>query len=261
MAERTRPLPKPFLKRALPWGILLLCLATAASAWAAEMNVSAASSLSEVLPRASKGFEAQHPGLKLRFNFDGTSRIARQIQEGAPADVFVSANQEWMDALVASHHVEKDSSVHLVSNQLVLVVPKAAAQPSGKDLKQLLSGVKRLALAGEAVPISKYARAAFEKLGVWEELRPRIVRGDHVRMALRWAEEGEVDAAVVYATDARASTRVRGVYTFPKDTHPKVNYPAAVTKGARDAGLARALLKSLRGPEAQRVFTEAGFEK
>ena len=218
--------------------------------------VLAAASLTEALSQAGAAFTAtgQPP---LTFSFDASSRLARQIESGAPADAFFSADQTWMDHLATRGLLAEETRQDLVGNRLVAVVgassPLALARPA--DLAS--PGLRRLALAGESVPAGRYARAAFERLGLTEALGEKIVNGDHVRSVLRWVAAGEVDAGVVYATDAVVEPKVRVAFVFPPESHPPIVYPMAALRGAPPA--AGEFLRFCRGTVGLPIFLRAGF--
>ncbi len=218
----------------------------------------AASSLTEVLPAVAARWTARgNP--PITFSFDASSRLAKQVEAGAPADAFVSADEAWMDYLVQRDLIDRATRADLVGNTLVAVLPAAstAAVAGAADLAR--PGIARLGLGGETVPAGRYARAALRAADVEQALAGRIVSGDNVRTVLGWVATGEVDAGVVYTTDARVEPRVRVAFTFPAGSHPPVVYPGAVVRGAVNASSAAAFLAYCRGPEAAAVFAAAGF--
>lgn len=242
--------------------ILVGCTALAFAACrrtdeAGELHVLAAASLTDVLTLVADDFVTTHGGTTPQLVFDASSRLATQIENGAPADVFVSADLEWMDALAEKRLIVDATRVELLGNRLVVVVPKdaASAPASAQDLLQL----ERLALAGEAVPAGKYARAALGQLGVLDALAPKIVAGDNVRTALAWVAKKEAPAAIVYATDAAVEPGVRVAFEIPADSHPRIVYPIAVTTGATQPARARAFVDFCRSEVAQSRFRAAGF--
>lgn len=215
--------------------------------------VLAASSLTDVLPTVAEHWTAAgHP--PVTFSFDASSRLARQVESGAPADLFFSADTDWMDHLAG--RIDPATRVDLLGNTLVAVVPVASDSiRSPADL----ATVHHLGLAGENVPAGKYARAALSALGTMETVQGRIVSGDNVRTVLGWVASGEAEAGIVYATDARVEPRVKVAFTFPAGSHPAIVYPAAVVAGARHAREAGEFLEYCRGAEAMEVFAAAGF--
>jgi molybdate transport system substrate-binding protein len=237
---------------------LLVPVAVAGEPDAARgVTVFAAASLTDVLPKvaAARGKDAP----PATFNFDASSRLAKQIEAGAPADLFLSADAEWMDHLEKSGRIEAGTRTDLLGNQLVLVVPARAGFVPGAPSELTSKAIERLALAGETVPAGRYARAALTATGVWPAVKDRVVSGENVRTVLAWVAKGEASAGVVYATDARIEPRVRVAFVFPAGTYPSIVYPAAVVKGAKHADEARRFLAFCRGPAARAVFEAAGF--
>jgi len=216
--------------------------------------VLAASSLQEALTEVAGAWAAKgHPAPVL--SFAATSALARQAEQGAPADLFVAADEEWMDTLEKEGLLRAGSRADLLGNRLVLVARKGGAARSLADL-----GDGRLALADpEAVPAGKYARAALERLGEWPAVEGRVASAENVRAALALVERGEAPLGIVYATDALASDKVEVVRTFPEDSHPPIRYPAAILAASRspDAAALRAFLASA---EARAIFEKHGFE-
>lgn len=246
----------PRLLAVLALFVALLGLPAWAAAPAAPLTVLAASSLTEVLQRVATRWQAKGNGA-VTFSFDASSRLAKQVEGGAPADVFVSADQEWMGWLEKRGLV--DGRVTLAGNTLVAVV-RADATTSPADTKALANpAIQRLAMAGENVPAGRYGRAALQSLGAWEAVKGRVIHGDNVRAALTWVATGEADAGIVYATDALVEPRVRVAFTFPSSSHPPITYPAAVVRSSPHAADARAFLDFCRSAEARALFAAAGF--
>lgn len=248
------------LRRSL---LCLLLLAGCPLAGAAEppLTVFAAASLTDVLGQVGKAYTAA-TGRDVRFSFAASSVLARQIESGAPADVFVSADQEWMDYLQQRGLIAADTRKDIVSNTLVLVAPADSRTTlriaPGFPLAASLGEKGRLAVADpDTVPAGRYARAALGKLGVWDSVAGRLVPADNVRTALNFVARGEVPFGIVYGTDARGESRVRLVDTFPPDSHAPIHYPAAAL--ARAGADARSFASFLSGPEARADFDKAGF--
>ncbi|SIS69456.1 molybdate transport system substrate-binding protein [Roseivivax lentus] len=247
--------------------VFLLSLAglsgTARSACAAEITVFAAASTRGALEEAAAAFEAAQ-GHALRIAPAGSSLLARQIDRGAPADLFLSANPDWMDWLAARGHVRTETRVTLLGNRLVLIAPRQAGAASvtlkADALLEALGPEGRIAMAlSDAVPAGLYTRAAFETLGLWEALAPRRVEADNVRAALALVALGEAPLGVVYASDAAAEPRVRVVAEIPDTAHPPIRYPAAILRDAPAPEAAAAFLDWLQGPEARAIFDAHGF--
>ena len=239
----------------------VVALAVAPAARAQQLTVYAAASLSDALGEIGALWAARGNAAP-RFSFAASSTLARQIENGAPADLFASADEEWMNYLVERRLIVADTRTSRLSNQLVLIAPADRAQPvdlkPGLDLAALL-GNGRLATGDPAhVPVGRYAQAALTSLALWATAEPRLARADNVRAALALVERGEAPLGIVYATDAAGVARVRVVGTFPLASHPPIAYPFAIVAG-RDGQPARALLAFLLGPEARGVYEKRGF--
>jgi len=246
------------------WLALSIWLLASASALAASppLDVFAAASLKESLDEAATRYEREH-GQPVRVSYAGSSVLARQIEQGAPADVFISADLDWMDWLQARDLIDQTTRTELLGNALVLIAP-ATATPSaielnpGVDLMPLL-GDGRLALALTAsVPAGKYAKAAFASLGIWPAVQPRVAEAENVRAALLLVARGEAPLGVVYASDAKAEPRVQVIATFPEGSHPPIIYPLAVLR-ASEHPKARDFVEWLQQPVALDIFHQYGF--
>lgn len=223
--------------------------------------VLAAASLQEALDDAGSAWAAKGHARPV-ISFAGTPALARQIEAGAPADLFISADEEWMDHVAARGLLRRGTRAVLATNRLVLVAP--ASSPArltiapGFPLARAL-GSGRLAMADpDSVPAGRYGRAALTSLGVWPSVAPRIARAENVRAALALVERGEAPFGVVYATDARASARVRVLGTFPAATHPPITYPVAVLRKSRHAG-AEPFRRFLLSREGRAILARRGF--
>jgi molybdate transport system substrate-binding protein len=258
-------------RRALLATVLALAAlgAVPANSWAqaaagdAQPNlvVLGASSLTDVLNEIGPAFTAKtHRAVTL--SYAASSALARQIEAGAPADVFVSADTEWMDYLQARNLIDPSSRRNVVGNRLVLISP-ADSTVSIKitphfALAKLL-GDGRLATGNpDSVPVGKYARSALTKLGVWSEVQDKIAAADNVRAALALVARGEAPLGIVYRTDALIEKKVRIVADFPANSHEPIVYPAAAT--ARDHVGAADFVKFLSSPTARAIFTKYGFD-
>jgi molybdate transport system substrate-binding protein len=222
-----------------------------------DLTVFAAASLTDVLPEIARAWREDGGG-EVRFSFGPTSKLVPQVIEGAPADALVSADVAWIERLEAGGKSDRAARVVLASNALVFVVPRGAGA-SPASAKDLPGAMKRIALAGENVPAGKYAKAAIESAGTWAAVEPRIVRGEDVRLALRWVAGADADGGVVYATDAKAESRVEVAFVFPPDGHPPILYPAAPVEGSANASEAARFLEFCRGPRARPAFERHGF--
>ncbi len=220
--------------------------------------VLAASSLQDVLPVVVRAWHAEG-GAPVRFSFDATSRLAPQILKGAPADVFLSADEVWMRWLEERGAVDGASIRAVATNQLVFVVPRGASDPPRDPRSLTGAGLARIALAGENVPAGRYARAALESVGAWTSVEPRVIRGGSVRGALEWVARAEVDGGIVYRTDALAEERVSLVFAFEGEDYPRPTYLGAVTTRTEHREAAEAFLDFMNGAEAAALFSASGF--
>jgi molybdate transport system substrate-binding protein len=239
---------------------LLLASAVGAAARPDPVTVFAAASLSNVLQELGSAY-ARATGNTVGFSFAATSMLARQIESGARADVFFSADQEWMDYLDQRGLVQRSSRRNLLGNRLALVAPADSSlqlriEPDFKLLAALGGG--RLATGDpDAVPVGRYARAALTSLGVWSQVADRLVRADNVRTALAFVARGEAPLGIVYLTDAKLEPGVRIVDVFPESTHLPITYPVALTRGA--SAQAASFIGFLRGPAGAAAFAKYGF--
>ena len=232
-------------------------------AHAQPLTVMAAASLTDSMKDISVAWE-QAGHRPLRLSFGASSALARQIEQGAPVNVFASADEKWMDYLTERSLIAADTRKSLLGNEVVLVVP--AGQPRqitiapGFDLLGMLGADGRLAVGDPAhVPVGIYAAQALKTLGLWDAIVPRLARTEDVRGALRFVELGEAPVGIVYATDAAISKGVSVAGVFPASSHDPVTYPFAVVKTG-DNPDARALMVFLEGPPARAVFVRRGFK-
>jgi molybdate transport system substrate-binding protein len=234
----------------------------------AEPLVFAAASLKEALDAASDAFVRARGGARPVVSYAASSALARQIEQGAPAEVFLSADEDWMDHLERRGQLRPGSRSALLRNRLVLIAPASAASARagsalrlapGAPLAAALGADGRLAVGDVAsVPAGRYAKAALESLGLWPSVAARLAQTENVRVALTLVARGEAPLGIVYATDARAEPKVRVVDTFPESSHPPIVYPVALTAGARSPR-AQAFVDFLRSPEGLAVFSAHGF--
>lgn len=228
-----------------------------AVAHAGELRVAAAASLAEAVTEIAKHYEAEH-ATKVTPVFAASNVLARQIESGAPVDVFLSADERTIDGLVKGGHIGKDSVKPLLSNALVVVVPADATRSiaSANDL----TGLSRLALGDPAaVPAGVYAKAWLSKAGQWDALQAKCVGTESVRAALATVEAGNADAAIVYRTDAAVSSKVKIAFTVPAAETPAIVYPAAVCARSHDAAAAKKFVDFLGSEKAAAIFRKRGF--
>ncbi len=233
------------------------CVAAPGMARADAVVVFAAASLKTALDEVAAAW-----GGETAIAYAASSALAKQIEQGAPADLFVSADLDWMDYLETRDLIAADTQRNLLGNALVLIAAGKSAGPVditlGFDLAGLLAG-ERLALADvAAVPAGRYAKAALESLGVWPSVESSLAPAENVRTALAFVAQGETPFGIVYATDAAAEDNVTVVGTFPADSHPPIVYPVALTAAATNPAAA-GFLAFLTGPEASAIFAANGF--
>lgn len=232
-----------------------------ASAQSAGPTVFAAASMKTALDRIDGAWTAK-TGKTVTVSYAASSALAKQIEQGAPADLFVSADIPWMTYLADKGLIKAESRVDLLGNALVLIAPAGTTETIA-----IGPGVALAAKVGDgkiatgdvgSVPVGKYAKAALEKLGVWAEVQPKIAGVENVRAALALVARGEAKYGIVYATDAKSEPKVTVIGTFPAGSHPPIIYPAAITKDATNADAA-AYLDFLKSPEAAKIFADEGF--
>lgn len=237
--------------------ILALCLSMGLQA--ANVLVFAAASLADALKEIGVDHAAKS-GDKIVFNFGASSTLARQIEEGAPADIFFSADEPKMDALEQKGRIVNATRKNLLSNSLVVVTAadSSLALLGGADLAG--PSVKRLALADpKAVPAGVYAKVWLEKIRLWPQVSPKVVPTENVRAALAAVESGNVEAGIVYKTDAAISRKVRVAFEVPVAEGPAIRYPVALTVEAKEPDAAKGFLKQLESDAAVKVFEKFGF--
>jgi molybdate transport system substrate-binding protein len=232
-----------------------------AKAQGGDLVVFAAASLKTALDAVNLQWQKE-TGKSARISYAATSALVRQIEAGAPAQVFLSADRRWMDYAAEKALIKPETRANLLGNRIVLIAPKDKAAPvdikPGFDLAGLLGG-GRLAVANvEAVPAGRYGKAALEKLGVWPSVSGRLAQAENVRAALLLVSRGEAPLGIVYRTDAAADPNVGIIGTFPESTHPRIIYPVALTAQAThpDAAVFLAYLRSAR---AKPLFEAQGF--
>ena len=221
----------------------------------------AAASLKNALDEAAAQWQRES-GKKVVISYAASNTLIKQIEQGAPADMFISADLDWMDYGQQKGLIKPDTRSNLLGNRLVLIAPKdsnisANIQP-GFDLAALLKG-GRLAMGNvDAVPAGKYGKASLEKLGAWDGVKDKIAQAESVRAALLLVARGEAPLGIVYQTDAAADPTVKIVGTFPENTHPPIIYPIALTKDSTNPD-ALAFLNFIRSPAARPIFERQGF--
>ncbi len=230
-------------------------------AWGAEVRVFAAASLKNVLEAISADWESE-TGNGVLLTVASSSAVARQIEQGAPADIFISADMIWMNYLEQAGEIRSETKADIASNALVLIGPGSDnAQlkiDQGFALEDRLNGGRLAIGATESVPAGRYAKAALESLSLWDGVKGHLAEAENVRAALALVSRGEAPLGIVYATDARADPGVAVLGTFPESSHPPIIYPSALVAGSGNQE-ARAFLNYLQGSKAQSRFRDAGF--
>ncbi len=239
---------------------VIIAAALSASAQA-KITVFAASSMTNAIETAKAEFLKTHPNEEIALSFASSSKLARQIENGAPADLYISANTKWMTYLEEKDLLVKDSRADLVSNSLVMIAPKESKVNSvdvaNPEWIKLL-GNSYLAVADMAVPVGRYTKEAFTTLNEWDSVKDKLTRSANVRASLALVEQGESPLGVVYGTDAKISDKVKVVATFPADSHDKILYPAALIKG-KNIEESREFLDFLKSQEGKKIFASYGF--
>lgn len=246
---------------ALAIGFAVASAASQTAAQETRVTVFAAASMQTALDAVAAAWRAEEGGEAV-VSYAASSALARQIEQGAPADIFISADGDWMAYVAQRGLIRADTTTNLLGNRIVLVAPSGTMQPieinPQLDLAGLLGG-GRLAVADTAaVPAGRYARAALESLGLWVSVAGRLAEAENVRAALAFVSRGEAPLGIVYATDDVADPGVEAVGVFPEETHPPIIYPAAILAGS-DNPAAAAFLAFLRSPTAQCIFEAQGF--
>lgn len=225
-----------------------------------EIMVSAAASMKDSLTDLQKAYAQKAPSVKLTYVFGASGTLQQQIEQGAPADLFISAGKTQMDNLEQKNLLVKESKVDLVGNELVLV--------TGKDNNKVMalddlskSSVAQISIGTpESVPAGKYAQESLTNLKLWDTLKPKFVLAKDVTQVLNYVETGNVDAGLVYKSDAQGSTKVKVVTVMPASSYKPIAYPAAVIAATKNKQAAENFLKYLKSSEAQQVFVKYGFK-
>lgn len=249
--------------RLVALSIVVAALGGVTPARAADrITVFAAASLRNALDDANAAF-GKATGLSVTASYAASSALVKQIEQGAPADILISADLEWMDYAAAQRLIKPNTRVNMLGNRLVLIAAKdsklgAIDIAPGFDIAKLAGG-GRIAVANvQAVPAGRYAKQALQSLGAWSAAEPRLAMAENVRAALAYVARGETAIGIVYATDAKAEPGVKVIGVFPESSHPPVTYPMAATASSTNAGVAR-YLEFLRSNAAQAIFERYGF--
>lgn len=224
-----------------------------------SLTVSAAISLSQALAEIKTVYQGSNPNVTITYNFGASGALAQQIQQGAPVDVFFSAATKQMNDLQQSNLLINDTRRNLLTNRLVLITPKNGVVLS--DFKQLTDArIKKIAIGEpKSVPVGQYAQEMLIKIGIVQQILPKLVLGNNVRQVLTFVESGNADAGIVYATDAKASPKVAVRATAAANLHSPIVYPLAVMKSSRNPAAAKAFVEFLARDRAKIVFQKYGF--
>jgi len=251
---------RAFARHALALGAAIALIATAAFAQPAPLTVFAAASLKNALDDVDAAYTAQSHA-PVRASYAASSALARQIEQGAPADAFISADSDWMDYLAQRKLIVVASRRDVLTNHLALIAPATSTVRltirKGFPLAKAL-GDGRLAIAGPEVPAGKYGRAALAALGALDSVKDHLAPAENVRGALAFVAQGEAPLGIVYDTDAKTEPKVKIVGLFPDDSHPRIVYPAALVSASTNPGAA-GYLAFLQGPQASAIFRRYGF--
>lgn len=225
-----------------------------------EITVSAAASLKDVLLEIQKNYQLKYPTVKINYNLGASGALQKQIEEGAPVDIFISAATKQMNELEKKNLINKETKKNLVANQLVLIVPKDSALPLNHfaDLKD--TAIQKFAMgAPESVPAGQYTQQVLQHLNLRDHIMAKAILAKDVRTVLTYVETGNVDAGAVYKTDAAISSKVRIVATAPADSHDPILYPMAILAASKQGKAAQDFTTYLASPEAGAVFEKYGF--
>lgn len=224
-----------------------------------RLVVSAAASLTDALQEIAPLYKQTYSNITLRYNFASSGALQQQIENGAPADVFISAAEKQMDTLQQKNLIEPASRRNLLTNRLVLVVPNSASEITNlQSLKDIR--VKRIAIGDpRSVPVGQYSEEALKKQGLWNSLQPKFVLANNVRQVLQFVESGNVQAGLVYATDAKKSNTIKVVQVIPVNLHTPIVYPIALVKRSKNQTSARNFIQFLSSGKAKKIFQKYGF--
>lgn len=226
-----------------------------------EVYIVAAASMTDAVKEIGANYEKQHPDVKLMYNFGSSGALQSQIEQGAPADVFISAAQKQMNALEEEHLIDKATRKDLLENKVVLIVPKDSTLVLDDFAAAATDKVSKIALGEpKSVPVGQYSEEIFTNLNVWADIKAKAVYASDVRQVLSWVETGEVDCGVVYVTDAAISDKVKVLLEAPAGTHKPVVYPAAMVSSSKNPEIAKDFLAYLSQDEQKAILAKYGFD-
>lgn len=225
-----------------------------------ELTISAAVSLTESLEEIQTKYEAKNPNVKLNLNLGSSGMLQQQIEQGAPSDLFISAGQKQMQALIDKQLIDEEHQTNLLTNELVLIVPTDATT-SIKRLEDLeVSGIKKIAIGHpDSVPVGNYTKQALNAIQLWDKLQSKLVLAKDVRQVLTYVETGNADAGLVYKTDALSSDKVHTVLTVDPSTHQAIEYPIGIVKETKHMEEVKKLYNFILSSEASDIFVKNGF--
>ncbi len=229
---------------------------------AVELTVSAAASMQDAMKELEKAYQEEHLNTKIIYNFAGSGTLTQQIKQGAPVDIFISANEKFMDELDTNKLLLPETRKDLLKNDVVLIVPKKDNITNISNFQQLTNpNIKRFSIGEpESVPAGQYAREVLTTLKIYEQVKPKTVFAKDVRQVLSYVELGNVDAGIVYATDAKISNKVKVVATAPEDSHKPIIYPVAAIKRSKNPEAAKEFIQFLFSNSAKDAFKKYGFQ-
>ena len=226
-----------------------------------EVYIVAAASMTDAVKEIGANYEKQHPDVKLMYNFGSSGALQSQIEQGAPADVFISAAQKQMNALEEENLIDKATRKDLLENKVVLIVPKNSTLVLDDFAATATDKVSKIALGEpKSVPVGQYSEEIFTNLNLWADIKAKAVYASDVRQVLSWVETGEVDCGVVYATDAAISDKVKVLLEAPAGTHKPVVYPAAMVSSSKNPEIAKDFLAYLSQDEQKAILAKYGFD-
>ncbi len=225
-----------------------------------ELNISAAASLKDVLIEIQKNYEAKNPNIKLSYNLGSSGSLQKQIEQGAPADIFFSASPKQMNGLEAKNLINKSTRKNMVENKLVIVVPKSSTNSITRYEDLAKNEFQKIGI-GETttVPAGQYAQEVLKHLGIWDKVQNKAVLAKDVRTVLTYVETGNVEAGIVYKTDAASSDKVTIAATAPEGSHQPILYPIAILSATKQPKAAEDFLNYLTTPECKTIFEKYGF--
>ena len=249
-------------------GFILITLCTAgcttskqeSSEQVVELNISAAVSLKDALAEIQTKYQAKAPNVHLVYNLGASGSLQKQIEQGAPADIFISAAPKQMNELETKNLVNKASRKDLVENKLVLIVPKDSKLAIDKYEDLTKDSVTKIGVGEpDVVPAGQYAKQVLQKLGLWEKVKDKVVFAKDVRTVLTYVETGNVEAGVVYKTDAVSSDKIKVAAIAPEESHEPIVYPVAILSGTKNQKAAEDFLAYMVSPEGKAIFEKYGF--